>query len=93
MSTSHTHARPRLGTREYSPAQNRILAAALDLFATHGVSGTSLQMIADALGVTKAAVYHKFKAKDDIVLAVTEAELSKLEDAADRCRACSAQCR
>lgn len=38
-------------------------------------------MIADALGVTKAAIYHKFKAKADIVLAVTEAELCKLEEA------------
>jgi AcrR family transcriptional regulator len=81
VSTPRTAGRARLGARVYSPAQIRIMGAALDLFATHGVSGTSLQMIADALGVTKAAVYHKFKAKDDIVLAVTEAELGKLEDA------------
>ena len=33
-----------------SAAQTRILVAALDLFADHGVSGTSLQMMADALG-------------------------------------------
>jgi AcrR family transcriptional regulator len=33
-----------------------VLDAALDLFAEHG--GTSLQMIADAIGITKAAVYH-----------------------------------
>ena len=46
--------------------------AALELFAEHGVSGTSLQMIADHLGVTKAAVYYHFKAKEDIVLAVLE---------------------
>jgi AcrR family transcriptional regulator len=53
----------------------------LDLIADHGVSGTSLQMIADAIGVSKAAVYHQFKTKDEIVVAVTELELSKLEDA------------
>jgi len=46
--------------------------AALELFAEYGVSGTSLQMIADHLGVTKAAVYYQFKAKEDIVLAVLE---------------------
>ena len=46
--------------------------AALELFAEHGVSGTSLQMIADHLGVTKAAVYYHFKAKEEIVLAVLE---------------------
>ncbi|MEO7754088.1 MAG: helix-turn-helix domain-containing protein [Terracoccus sp.] len=51
-------------------ARARVLTAALDLFAEFGVSGTSLQMIADHLGVTKAAVYYQFKAKEEIVLAV-----------------------
>jgi AcrR family transcriptional regulator len=64
-----------------SAAQTRILIAALDLFADHGVSGTSLQMIADAIGVTKAAVYHQFKTKDEIIIAVTEMQLARLEDA------------
>ncbi len=63
-----------------SAAQTRILIAALNLFADHGVSGTSLQMIADALGVTKAAVYHQFKTKDEIIIAVTERQLARLED-------------
>lgn len=63
---------------EYSPARTRVLDAALDLFAEHGVSGTSLQMIADAVGITKAAVYHQFRTKEHIVIAVTERELSRL---------------
>jgi AcrR family transcriptional regulator len=42
-----------------SPAKSRIASAATALFAEHGVGGTSLQMIADAIGVTKAAVYHQ----------------------------------
>jgi AcrR family transcriptional regulator len=81
-------------TGQRTPAQNRIVDAALDLFAEHGVGGTSLQMIADAIGVTKAAVYHQFKSKDEIVLAAAGAELARLEaliDAAeiepDRARA------
>ena len=61
----------------------RIITAALDLFGEHGVNGTSLQMIADALGVTKAAIYHQFPAKDDIVLAAIEVELVKLEATLD----------
>ncbi|TPG35774.1 TetR/AcrR family transcriptional regulator [Mycolicibacterium hodleri] len=61
--------------------QQRILTAALDLIGVHGVSGTSLQMIADAIGVTKAAVYHQYKSKNQIVIAVTENELAILEDA------------
>jgi AcrR family transcriptional regulator len=62
----------------YSATQTRTISTALDLFARHGVAGTSLQMIADALGVTKAAVYHQFKTKDEIVLAVADAELARL---------------
>ncbi len=58
--------------------QARILAAAAELFAERGVGGTSLQMIADRVGVTKAAVYHQFPTKDEIVIAVAEAELARL---------------
>jgi AcrR family transcriptional regulator len=76
-----------LGEVRRTPAQSRILQAALDLFADHGVSGTSLQMIADAVGVTKAAVYHKFKTKDEIVIAVAELQLAKLEDALEAAEA------
>lgn len=64
-----------------------MLDAALDLFAQHGVSGTSLQMIADAVGVTKAAVYHQFRTKERIVLAVTERELFRLGPALEAAEA------
>lgn len=63
-----------------SAPKERIIAAALDLFTQHGVGGTSLQMIADEIGVTKAAVYHQYKTKDEIVLAAAEAELARLEE-------------
>ena len=49
-------------------ARGRVLEAALALFAEHGVHGTSLQMIADRVGVGKAAVYYQFRSKEDIVL-------------------------
>ena len=65
----------------YSPAQRRTIDAALTLFAAHGVGGTSLQMIADAVGVTKAAIYHQFSTKEAIVLGVIDVKLQPLEDA------------
>ncbi|WP_275997478.1 TetR/AcrR family transcriptional regulator [Mycobacterium lacus] len=61
--------------------------AALKLIAEHGVGGTSLQMIADAVGVTKAAVYHQFKTKEQIVIALTERELGRLEEALEAAEA------
>jgi AcrR family transcriptional regulator len=66
-----------------SAAQVRVMTAALELFARHGVGGTSLQMIADQIGVTKAAVYHQYQTKDEIVLAAAESELSRLEAVVD----------
>jgi AcrR family transcriptional regulator len=63
----------------HSAAQARIISAAVELFARNGVGGTSLQMIADAIGVTKAAVYHQYNTKDEIVLATAETELARLE--------------
>lgn len=77
----------RLPVTQYSAPRTRVLDAALDLFAEHGVSGTSLQMIADAVGITKAAVYHQFRTKDHIVIAVTERELGRLVPALERAEA------
>jgi AcrR family transcriptional regulator len=61
----------------------RLLEAAGELFAERGVSGTSLQSIADRLGVTKAAIYHQFASKDEIVIAVAEPVIAHLAELAD----------
>ncbi len=74
IATSQPHDEP-----VRSAAQIRIIDAAVDLFARHGVGGTSLQMIATRIGVTKAAVYHQFNTKEAIVIAAAEAELGRLE--------------
>jgi AcrR family transcriptional regulator len=71
----------RLGAASYTAAQTRTMDAALVLFAEHGVSGTSLQMIADAIGVTKAAIYHQYNTKDEIIVAVAQVLLARLEAA------------
>jgi AcrR family transcriptional regulator len=68
-------------------ARIRVVEAALGLFAEHGISGTSLQMIADAIGVTKAAVYHQYNSKDEIVLAVAQVVMTRLDAAATRAEA------
>jgi AcrR family transcriptional regulator len=78
---------PLTGATSYSAAQTRTARVALDLFAEHGVSGTSLQMIADALGVTKAAVYHQYRTKEAIVVAAVDLELASLEPALEAAEA------
>ena len=76
-----------------TPPQARIVAASLELFAARGVGGTSLQMIADAIGVTKAALFYQFRTKDEIVLAAAEDELSRLEAVLDDAEAGSSPAR
>lgn len=73
--------------RRSTAGRARVEQAALRLFADEGVSETSLQKIADALGVTKAAVYWHYKSKDDIVLAALRPALDELERLADTAEA------
>ncbi len=87
MSLTGRVAVHRLTSAPYSAAQIRIITAALALFGEHGVSGTSLQMIAEGIGVTKAAVYHQFKTKEAIVVAAVEVELGGLEEALEAAEA------
>lgn len=63
--------------------RSRLLDTALKLFSEHGMEGTSLQMIADDLGVTKAAVYYHFKTKDEIAEAVAAPTLQDLDQIID----------
>ena len=44
-----------------------ILAVASKLFAEKGFAGTALQDIAEKMGITRAAVYHHFKSKDEVL--------------------------
>ena len=81
MSPAQILATNRLGFQTYTTPQARIIEAALALFAEHGVSGTSLQMIADAIGVTKAAVYQQYNTKDEIILAVAKVAVAGMEEA------------
>jgi len=67
----------------------RLVEAAGQLFAEQGVDGTSLQSIADRLGVTKAAVYHQAASKEEIVLAVAEPVIERLRRIADVAELCS----
>jgi AcrR family transcriptional regulator len=57
----------------------RILAVALELFAAQGYAGTSVSDLAKRLGITKAALYYHFSAKDDILRTLVSAPLAALE--------------
>ncbi|MEO5653267.1 MAG: helix-turn-helix domain-containing protein [Marmoricola sp.] len=74
-----THAGSLADLSAAPAAQQRFLDAALDLFGEHGFEGTSLQLIADRLEVTKAALYYHFRTKDDLLAALVGPAFTDLE--------------
>ncbi|GIH11242.1 TetR family transcriptional regulator [Rhizocola hellebori] len=60
--------------------RSRIQAVALELFTEKGYDSTSLREIAEALGVTKAALYYHFKSKEEIVESLTGDHVARMED-------------
>lgn len=68
-----------MGRAAAGVGRERVLEASLALFAERGVAATSLQMIAERLGLAKAAVYHHFRTKDAIVIAVLRPGLDQLD--------------
>jgi AcrR family transcriptional regulator len=75
-------------------SRQRFIDVAVRLFTQRSFAGTSLQMIADELGVTKAAVYHHFHTREDLLNAVVEPLLEQLRiivDAAEQQRSIHAR--
>ena len=54
----------------------RVLAAAREVFAERGFAGASTDQVAAAAGFTKGAVYSNFGSKDDLFLALMDAEVA-----------------
>ncbi len=59
--------------------RQRCLEEATRLFVTHGYHGISMREIAERVGVSKANLYHHFRDKEALFLAVLEANLTRLD--------------
>jgi AcrR family transcriptional regulator len=57
-----------------------VLDAALRLFAEHGYAGTSMEMVAEAAGVTKPVVYDCYSSKRELFEALLDREEQRLLD-------------
>lgn len=64
MSKSLNGRDGRVARREQTRA--RLLAATIELFATSGYAGTSIDEIADLAGVSKGSVFYNFGSKEDL---------------------------
>ena len=68
--------------------RTEIVDAAARLFFTRGYGGTSVQDVADEVGILKGSLYHHIDAKDDLLVAVIDevhdAAMARLAEAESR---------
>lgn len=68
----------RTRANDYDKKRLGILSQSASLFAQHGFTGTSITMIAEACGVSKALMYHYYNSKDDVLFDLLADHLNHL---------------
>jgi AcrR family transcriptional regulator len=63
---------------DYDRKRQGILSRSATLFAAHGYTGTSISMIAEACGVSKALMYHYYASKDAVLFDLLSEHLQQL---------------
>jgi AcrR family transcriptional regulator len=71
----------------------QILSEAKRLFIEQGYHALSMRQIAEAVGVSKAALYYHFRDKQELFLAILESYLDVIEAILDRVQAEGTTCR
>ena len=59
--------------------QESVLKIAVDVFNKHGFEATSMNVLADNLGITKSAIYHHVPSKGDLLRLALDRALDGLE--------------
>ncbi len=73
--------------------REKILSTAKSLFIQYGYHALAMRQIAEALNVSKPALYYHFKDKEELFLAILMAYLDEMESALDRIAAEAVTCR
>src|SRR3954470_24717684 len=68
----------RTRANDYDQKRLGILSRSAALFAAHGYTGTSITMIAEACGVSKALMYHYYSSKDVVLFDLLSHHLQHL---------------
>ena len=73
-----TAGRPKRAER-VEPSGKPLLDAAIDCFARYGYQGTSIDRIARHAGVTKGALYHHYRDKEELLFEAVSARVGEFE--------------
>ena len=66
-----------------SSGEQAILDAAVRLFSKHGFDGVSMRTIAQEAGVSKSNIYHHFRSKEELYLAIMQTSAARLSELVD----------
>jgi AcrR family transcriptional regulator len=69
---------PRGRAPGYATQRDEILARAAELFARRGYPGTSMNQVAEACGMSKAALYHYVRDKDQLLVEIAQGHVARL---------------
>ena len=72
MATSKTPAAPRKTRVERRNRDGNVMAAAISVMSQRGYAATSIQEIADRVGVLKGSLYHYFSSKEELLARILE---------------------
>jgi AcrR family transcriptional regulator len=84
MSEAHAQVEAGAPRARGTVTRSEVLTVSATLFARRGYRGTNLQLVADQLQVTRQALYYHFKSKGEILGALFDALMTKLEVAVDQ---------
>jgi AcrR family transcriptional regulator len=73
-------------TDKHTVTRDRILAQSARLFAKDGYKATNLQHVAEKLDVTRQALYYYFRSKGDILAALFDTVMARMEESVDAVR-------
>ena len=65
--------------KAYRQKKIDIMEQCFDCYAEHGLTGTGLSALAEACGVSKAAIYNYFDSLDDLIIQATEYCMNQVE--------------
>jgi AcrR family transcriptional regulator len=80
------HAMPDRRQRRSAEIRERLFRAALDLFAKKGFAETTVEDITDAADVGKGTFFNYFPSKDHILIAFSDMQVAKLQEAVHNMR-------
>lgn len=85
VAVQRTVAPARRGRPGYD--RESLLQVAVEVFNQRGYDGTSMEDLAQTLGITKSAIYHHVRSKDDLLGLALDRALDGLFEAADEAEA------